>query len=268
MTASITPSQRALRGGAIAALVALAGCASTQLDAEWRDPQLSAGSLRGARVLVACDAFEVVVVQLCRDQIASAVGAQGATPVFVPTNFPISPARAIDPQLLLAARDAGAKAMTGGDRRGRLEQCQPGHVDRHRRLRLRLERRRRHRRVRAGRRRQPELGLHRQRPPHGCRERTAALDREGDVRRPRATSTRRWASSRRRSFDGGNQGRRVLSPAGLDRESRRSGRDRARATGVDDEAGRGRDGALRIESAARPPAAPRAAASHRARSCM
>ena len=51
------------------------------------------------------------IVQLCRDQIASAVAAQGATPVFVPTNFPISPARAIDPQLLLAARDAGAKAM-------------------------------------------------------------------------------------------------------------------------------------------------------------
>lgn len=93
------------------ALVALAGCATTQLDAEWRDPQLSAGSLRGARVLVACDAAEAVIVQLCRDQIASAVTAQGATPVFVPTNFPISPTRAVDPQLLLAARDAGAKAM-------------------------------------------------------------------------------------------------------------------------------------------------------------
>jgi hypothetical protein len=93
------------------ALMALAGCASTQLDAEWRDPQLSPGSLRGARVLVACDAFEAVVVQLCRDQIASAVAAQGAIPVFVPTNFPVSPTRAVDPQLLLAARDAGAKAM-------------------------------------------------------------------------------------------------------------------------------------------------------------
>jgi hypothetical protein len=94
-----------------ALLVALAGCASTQLDAEWRDPQLSAGWLRGARVLVACDAFEAVIVQLCRDQVASAVAAQGATPVFVPPNFPISPTRAVDPQLLLAARDAGAKAM-------------------------------------------------------------------------------------------------------------------------------------------------------------
>ncbi len=111
MTVSTTRSPCALRGGALAALVALAGCASTQLDAEWRDPQLSPGSLRGARVLVACDASELVVVQLCRDQIAGAVGAQGATPVFVPSNFPISPARAIDPQLLLAARDAGAKAM-------------------------------------------------------------------------------------------------------------------------------------------------------------
>jgi hypothetical protein len=93
------------------ALVALAGCATTQLDAEWRDPQLSAGSLRGARVLVACDAAEAVIVQLCRDQIANGVTAQGATAVFVPANFPLSPARAIDPQLLLAARDVGAKAV-------------------------------------------------------------------------------------------------------------------------------------------------------------
>jgi len=108
MVLSIVPARRALLA---TALVVLAGCASTQLDAEWRDPQLSAGSLRGARILVACDAAEAVVVQLCRDQIAGAVSAQGATPVFVPTNFPISPARAIDPQLLLAARDAGAKAM-------------------------------------------------------------------------------------------------------------------------------------------------------------
>lgn len=90
---------------------ALVACASTQLDADWHDPQLSAGSLRGARVLVACQAFEAVIVQLCRDQVAGGIAAQGATPVFVPTNFPIAPDRPIDPQLLLAARDAGAKAV-------------------------------------------------------------------------------------------------------------------------------------------------------------
>jgi len=103
---------RQARGALLATtLAALAGCATTQLDAEWRDPQASPGALRGARVLVACDAFEAVIVQICRDQMAGAVSAQGATPVFVPTNFPISPTRAIDPQLLLAARDVGAKAM-------------------------------------------------------------------------------------------------------------------------------------------------------------
>ncbi len=94
------------------AAAALAGCASgPQLDAQWSDPQLGAGYLHGARVLVACDAAEIVVRQLCQDQLASEVVARGATPVFVAPGFAIATDRALDGQLLPAARDAGAKAV-------------------------------------------------------------------------------------------------------------------------------------------------------------
>ncbi|MEO8930159.1 MAG: hypothetical protein ABI326_11780 [Caldimonas sp.] len=95
-----------------AATLALAGCASgPQLDAAWSDPQLGAGYLHGARVLVACDAAELVVRQICQDQLASEVVARGATPVFVAPGFAIATDRALDGQLLPAARQAGAKAV-------------------------------------------------------------------------------------------------------------------------------------------------------------
>jgi len=98
--------------GASAAIAALAGCASgPQLDAQWTDPSLGQNLLRGARVLVACDAYELVVRQICQDQLASEVVARGATPVFVGPNTPIATDRALDPQLLPAARDAGARAI-------------------------------------------------------------------------------------------------------------------------------------------------------------
>jgi len=104
---------RGVAATAVAALVGVAGCASTpQLDAQWSDPQL-AGShyLRGARVLVACDAFELVIRQVCQDQLAAAVVARGATPVFPPASVAIATDRSVDAQLLPAARDVGAKAM-------------------------------------------------------------------------------------------------------------------------------------------------------------
>ena len=96
--------------GAVASL--LVGCASApQIDAQWSDPSLGPSLLRGARVLVACDAFEVVIRQICQDQLASEVVARGATPVFVAPGFPVVTDRSIDAQLLPAAREAGAKAM-------------------------------------------------------------------------------------------------------------------------------------------------------------
>jgi hypothetical protein len=101
-------------GAAFGAVVAtlLVGCASTpQLDAQWSDASLGAGFLRGARVLVACDAYEVVVRQICQDQLAAEVVARGATPVFLAPGYPDATDRSVDAQLLPAAREAGAKAM-------------------------------------------------------------------------------------------------------------------------------------------------------------
>ena len=96
----------------VLAALALAACASgPQLDAQWSDPQLGAGYLRGARVLVACDAAEIVVRQICQDQLASEVVARGATPVFAAPTVAVATDRAIDGQLLPAAREAGAKAI-------------------------------------------------------------------------------------------------------------------------------------------------------------
>ena len=96
-------------GAAVAAL--LAACASTQLEAQWSDPSLGPKLLHGARVLVACDAYEVVVRQICQDKLAGEVVARGATPVFLAPGYPVATDRAIDGQLLPAAREAGAKAM-------------------------------------------------------------------------------------------------------------------------------------------------------------
>ena len=95
---------------AVAAL--LAGCATTpQLDAQWSDAQLSGNLLRGARVLVACDAYEVVVRQICQDQLAGEVVAHGATPVFAAPTVAITADRSVDSQLLPVAREMAANAL-------------------------------------------------------------------------------------------------------------------------------------------------------------
>ena len=92
----------------------LASCASTpQLEAQWTDPSLVAhsGLLRGAKVLVACDAFDVAVRQVCQEQLAAEVVARGATPVFIDSKTPFLADRSLDAQLLPGARTADAKAV-------------------------------------------------------------------------------------------------------------------------------------------------------------
>lgn len=99
---------------AVAAVSLLSACAGTpQLDAQWTDPQLGSqpGFLHGATVLIACDAYDLMVRQLCQDQVASEVVARGATPVFAALQTPIAADRAVDVQLMPAARSAGAKAL-------------------------------------------------------------------------------------------------------------------------------------------------------------
>ena len=101
-----------IRGAACTGIALLAsGCATTRLDAQWADPQ-SAGVLRGAKVMVACEAYEPVVKRLCVDQMASELVAHGASPVLAPEVPNSTPGRPVpDEQLLDAARLAGAKAV-------------------------------------------------------------------------------------------------------------------------------------------------------------
>jgi hypothetical protein len=94
-----------------AGILALAGCASTHLDAQWSDPQ-AANSLHGARVMVACEAYDLVIKQICQDQLAAELVARGATPVIAPDTRNPAPGRPLGAeQYLAAARSAGAKAV-------------------------------------------------------------------------------------------------------------------------------------------------------------
>ena len=108
---SASPSRNSIVAATLAAGLLTACASSPQLDAQWRDPGLASNFLRGARVLVACDAYEVVIRQICQDQLASEVTARGATPVTVPPATALFTDRSIDAQLLSAARDARASAM-------------------------------------------------------------------------------------------------------------------------------------------------------------
>jgi hypothetical protein len=90
----------------------LAGCASTHLDAQWADPQLAPGLLRGAREMVACEAHEVVLKQICQDRLAAEVSARGGTPLPLADTGSPGPGRApVSEQALASARAAGAKAV-------------------------------------------------------------------------------------------------------------------------------------------------------------
>lgn len=114
----ILPS-RCTSGAARACLVGLAlvvgACAapSPRLDAEWIDrtggPRPA--SLRGANVLVACEARDVAIRNICQDQLAAEVSARGAVPVFVAPDTQLTTGRPLDEQLLPGARTSDARAV-------------------------------------------------------------------------------------------------------------------------------------------------------------
>jgi hypothetical protein len=66
---------------AVGLLVALAGCATSQMSAEWRDATFAAGSLKGGRVLVVCRAPDEALRRVCEDQWTSQLGARGIAAV-------------------------------------------------------------------------------------------------------------------------------------------------------------------------------------------
>lgn len=88
----------------------LAGCATTQLDAEWTNPQYSGRSLRGVPVLVACEAQEPTLQRICEDEVAKRIAALGARPSLNSQVTTAAPAAGTDPYLA-AARRLGAQAI-------------------------------------------------------------------------------------------------------------------------------------------------------------
>lgn len=102
-----------LAAGAAAVLgVQLAGCATPQVDAQWRSAELPASYLRGAIVLVSCETRELVLKRICEDQVVADLSARGARPVLpAPGTVAASASGTLDTQYLPAARSSGAKAV-------------------------------------------------------------------------------------------------------------------------------------------------------------
>jgi hypothetical protein len=106
------PTLQRAHASSLLGVMLLAGCAATQLDAQWADPQLPPAALRGAKVMVACEAHEVVLQQICQDQLVAEVAARGGTTVPLADTGSPGPGRApLSAAALAAARAAGAKAV-------------------------------------------------------------------------------------------------------------------------------------------------------------
>jgi hypothetical protein len=93
--------------GALAAVL-VAGCASSNIKAQWTDPQFANRPLQGATVLVRCDARQTVLRQVCFEQVSQQLRAAGAVPV-TPADT-ASPAAA-EGDGREAARAANARAV-------------------------------------------------------------------------------------------------------------------------------------------------------------
>jgi hypothetical protein len=91
----------------------VAGCAMTQVNVQWTDPEFKGRSLRGEKVLVVCDAPEVAMQRVCQDQIAAQLRAAGAVPVISANAGLTAGPPPTNDATLAAARGAGAKAILG-----------------------------------------------------------------------------------------------------------------------------------------------------------
>jgi hypothetical protein len=57
--------------------VLLSGCATTQMEAQWRDPQLTPKVLQGKTVLVVCRGPDMTLERICEDRLAAQAQAAG-----------------------------------------------------------------------------------------------------------------------------------------------------------------------------------------------
>jgi hypothetical protein len=86
------------------------GCAATNIQAQWTDPQFANHSLQGANVLVRCEARETALRQICVQQVSEQVRAAGALPVAAAADGSAGDTTASD-DALAAARTLGARAV-------------------------------------------------------------------------------------------------------------------------------------------------------------
>jgi hypothetical protein len=88
------------------------GCASTTIRAQWTDPRFTGQSLRGAKVLVVCDASAAAITRICQDQLAAQVAAAAAAPVVASdADHLMAEGGQIPDNVLTTARRMGAKAI-------------------------------------------------------------------------------------------------------------------------------------------------------------
>jgi hypothetical protein len=90
----------------LAATLLMAGCAGSQLVAQWNDPQFAGQPPRGAKVMVACQAPELTLRRLCIDRMTEQLLTAGVQPVPAP-----DPAPPDEATLLRVAQSAGAVAL-------------------------------------------------------------------------------------------------------------------------------------------------------------
>ena len=92
--------------------VTLTGCGGNPIRAQWTDPAFTKGSLKGAKVLVLCDAGVIALRRICEQEVSQQLTGAGVTPVIAPdlTAGAESGAQA-DPAILAAAREASAAAV-------------------------------------------------------------------------------------------------------------------------------------------------------------
>jgi hypothetical protein len=109
---SAFPSWRAI-AAVLAAGVVAAACATTEVRSQWADAAFANHSLKGARVLVVCDAVEVSVRRNCQEQIAAQVRQLGGVAVLGADSLHVGPAGATDPALVSAAHSENAAAVLG-----------------------------------------------------------------------------------------------------------------------------------------------------------
>jgi len=106
-------SRRCL-GRVLVALVVLclAGCAGSQIGAQWNDPQFAGQPPRGAKVLVACQAVDPTLRRICADRMAAKLATLGGVPVLTPDDSVAGEvALPTEAALLHGARDVGAVAL-------------------------------------------------------------------------------------------------------------------------------------------------------------